>query len=96
MRLRLPVEAATKIQAVFRGHKVRATMKPGDDSATKAAAASSGQEEAATGTAKTPTKDEFEAEFDPNDKGEFRAPSCDVQLAEQSVHQAESMDKNSA
>lgn len=26
-----PVEAITKIQAVFRGHKVRAALKPGED-----------------------------------------------------------------
>lgn len=70
----LPVEAATKIQAVFRGHKVRATktMKPGDDeSPTKDAAASSGAagNDESSGAAKTPTKDEFEVEFDRNDKG---------------------------
>lgn len=50
---------------------MRATiMKPGDDdSSTKGAAASANDESA--GAAKTPTKDEFEAEFDPNDKGEL-------------------------
>lgn len=61
------VEAATKIQAVFRGHKVRATMKQGDpnsDSSSKAA----GDDSSAT---KEPTKQELEAEFDPNDKGEL-------------------------
>lgn len=48
------------------------TMKPGDDeSPTKDAAASSGAagNDESSGAAKTPTKDEFEVEFDRNDKG---------------------------
>ena len=69
-----PVEAATRIQAVFRGHKVRATrMKPGDtDSPTKDTAESTGPaggHDESTQAAKTPTKEDLAAEFDPNDKG---------------------------
>lgn len=48
-------------------------MKPGDDDSSAKAAAGSASDAAA----KTPTKDEFEAEFDPNDKGE-RTLSVDI------------------
>lgn len=53
---------------------MRATkMKPGDDeSSAKGAAAGGSTDE---GAAKTPTKDEFEAEFDPNDKGKSLSSS---------------------
>ncbi|XP_059607466.1 uncharacterized protein LOC132255445 [Phlebotomus argentipes] len=54
-------EAATRIQAAFRGHKVRATMKQGDATAVNGA-----REESKTEP--EPTKQELEAEFDPNDK----------------------------
>ncbi|XP_075169339.1 IQ calmodulin-binding domain containing protein igloo [Haematobia irritans] len=56
-------KAATKIQAVFRGHKVRNTMKKSETKTsnnTPAVAAASSEAE--------PTKEELEAEFDPNDK----------------------------
>ncbi|XP_055857183.1 uncharacterized protein LOC129920051 [Episyrphus balteatus] len=72
-------KAATKIQAAFRGHKVRATMKKSDDTSAAAAAASTNKNTpAADGNSKAeataaaaeaePTKEELEAEFDPNDK----------------------------
>lgn len=54
------VEAATKIQAVFRGHKVRANMKQGDDKSSDN-----------NTTEKEPTKEELEAEFDLEDEGNF-------------------------
>ncbi|XP_055703728.1 uncharacterized protein LOC129802155 [Phlebotomus papatasi] len=54
-------EAATKIQAVFRGHKVRAAMKQGDSTAVNGASEESKTEP-------PPSKEELEAEFDPNDK----------------------------
>lgn len=48
-------------------------MKPGDEETSgKGAAASAGSSSNDDGGAKTPTKDEFEAEFDPNDKGKAR------------------------
>uniref|UniRef100_A0A1B0CWG6 Uncharacterized protein n=1 Tax=Lutzomyia longipalpis TaxID=7200 RepID=A0A1B0CWG6_LUTLO len=53
-------EAATKIQAVFRGHKVRAAMKQGDTTSVNGAQDDSKNAE--------PTKQELEAEFDPNDR----------------------------
>lgn len=59
-------QAATKIQAVFRGHKVRASMKQGDSSAksnTSATTASNANNEP------QPTKEELEAEFREDDKG---------------------------
>ncbi|GAB0099489.1 uncharacterized protein DMENIID0001_153540 [Sergentomyia squamirostris] len=55
-------EAATKIQAVFRGHKVRATMKQGDSTAVNGATSDDSK------TEPPPSKEELEAEFDPNDK----------------------------
>ncbi|XP_017061989.1 uncharacterized protein LOC108101923 isoform X1 [Drosophila ficusphila] len=65
-------KAATKIQAVFRGHKVRETMKKSETktatnngSAAGAAPSSAAAEAAASAE---PTKAELEAEFDPNDK----------------------------
>ncbi|KAH8299415.1 hypothetical protein KR044_001256 [Drosophila immigrans] len=74
-------KAATKIQAVFRGHKVRETMKKSETktatnngsaiaanaAASAAAAAAAAAAEAASSSAE-PTKAELEAEFDPNDK----------------------------
>lgn len=53
------VEAATKIQAAFRGHKVRANMKKGDANNDNAE--------------REPTKEELEAEFDLNDQGKFQS-----------------------
>ncbi|XP_016953560.1 uncharacterized protein LOC108026879 isoform X1 [Drosophila biarmipes] len=65
-------KAATKIQAVFRGHKVRETMKKSETktvtnngSAAGAAPSAAAAEAAASAE---PTKAELEAEFDPNDK----------------------------
>ncbi|EDW32113.1 GL10612 [Drosophila persimilis] len=63
-------KAATKIQAVFRGHKVRETMKKSETKTVTnngAAASAAGVEEAA-GSSAEQTKAELEAEFDPNDK----------------------------
>ncbi|KAH8371268.1 hypothetical protein KR093_006772 [Drosophila rubida] len=70
-------KAATKIQAVFRGHKVRETMKKsetktatnnGSAVAANAAAASAAAAAEAASSSAEPTKAELEAEFDPNDK----------------------------
>ncbi|XP_073811166.1 IQ calmodulin-binding domain containing protein igloo isoform X2 [Musca autumnalis] len=59
-------KAATKIQAVFRGHKVRATMKKSETQTPSSNnIPASG---AAAATENEPTKEELEAEFDPNDK----------------------------
>uniref|UniRef100_A0A1B0D1I7 Uncharacterized protein n=1 Tax=Phlebotomus papatasi TaxID=29031 RepID=A0A1B0D1I7_PHLPP len=64
-------EAATKIQAVFRGHKVRAAMKQGDSTAVNGASEESKTEP-------PPSKEELEAEFDPNDK-EFQPDITDIE-----------------
>lgn len=56
--------AATKIQAVFRGHKVRASMKQGDSSA-----ASETTDSAQANAGSDPSKEELEAEFREDDKG---------------------------
>lgn len=60
-------QAATKIQAVFRGHKVRASMKQGDSSAnsnnTKSATS------ATSDASNDPTQEELKAEFREDDKG---------------------------
>uniref|UniRef100_A0A336KQM8 CSON014577 protein n=1 Tax=Culicoides sonorensis TaxID=179676 RepID=A0A336KQM8_CULSO len=53
----MSIEAATKIQAAFRGHKTRAKMKQGD-----------ANNEKENGAEREPTKEELEAEFDLNDK----------------------------
>lgn len=58
-------KAATKIQAVYRGHKVRASMKQGDSSSSKDKEASSTD----NAGEKTTTKEELEAEFREDDKG---------------------------
>lgn len=55
------VEAATKIQAAFRGHKARAKMKQGDAKDNE------------NGAEREPTKEELEAEFDLNDKGKSKS-----------------------
>lgn len=60
----ISAEAAVKIQSVFRGHKSRAKMK--QDETTTSTSASATQN--ATNE-QDPTKEELEAEFDPNDKG---------------------------
>lgn len=62
-------QAATKIQAVFRGHKVRASMKQGDSSAKSETTADT------TGNASgEPSKEELQAEFREDDKGIFILP----------------------
>ncbi|KAH8357304.1 hypothetical protein KR200_007638 [Drosophila serrata] len=65
-------KAATKIQAVFRGHKVRETMKKSETKTAtnngSAAGAAPSASAAAEAAAAEPTKAELEAEFDPNDK----------------------------
>lgn len=77
--------AAVKIQAVFRGHKVRATMKQGDSAAdaaskkaepTSVAAANNGQ------TTDEPSKEELEAEFREDDKGKC----CADAMSEKVTH----------
>lgn len=63
-------KAATKIQAVFRGHKVRETMKKSETKTVTnngSAIAANAAAEAASSSV-DPTKEELEAEFDPNDK----------------------------
>lgn len=57
--------AATKIQAVFRGHKVRANMEQGDS------LVASEPKDASSPNASNPTREELEAEFREDDKGEF-------------------------
>nr|XP_016930303.1 uncharacterized protein LOC108010019 isoform X1 [Drosophila suzukii] len=65
-------KAATKIQAVFRGHKVRETMKKSETKTVtnngSAAGAAPSAAAAEAAAAAEPTKAELEAEFDPNDK----------------------------
>ncbi|XP_017866123.1 PREDICTED: uncharacterized protein LOC108615828 isoform X1 [Drosophila arizonae] len=64
-------KAATKIQAVFRGHKVRETMKKSETKTTTnngSASASAPAPASAAAAEPEPTKAELEAEFDPNDK----------------------------
>lgn len=57
-------KAATKIQAVYRGHKVRVSMKRGDTSSKQEAA-----KPQAAAVENDPTKEELEAEFKEDDKG---------------------------
>ncbi|KAH8401722.1 hypothetical protein KR009_007551 [Drosophila setifemur] len=65
-------KAATKIQAVYRGHKVRETMKKSETKTTtnngSAAGAAPSAAAAEAAASAEPTKAELEAEFDPNDK----------------------------
>ncbi|XP_005184118.2 uncharacterized protein LOC101889304 isoform X1 [Musca domestica] len=61
-------KAATKIQAVFRGHKVRATMKKSETTSAATSSNNTPASGAAAATENEPTKEELEAEFDPNDK----------------------------
>lgn len=64
-------QAATKIQAVFRGHKVRASMKQGDSSA-KSNNTTTGTTATATSNASNdPTQEELKAEFREDDKGKY-------------------------
>lgn len=56
-------KAATKIQAVYRGHKVRVSMKRGDTSSKQEAA-----KPQAAAVENDPTKEELEAEFKEDDK----------------------------
>lgn len=61
-------EAATKIQAVFRGHKVRASMKQGDTSSAKSKETSSAS--SANKNADDPAaREALQAEFREDDKG---------------------------
>lgn len=65
-------EAATKIQAVYRGHRVRASMKKADSSSKDADQPKSAvvaSSEAADVGDDNPTKEELEAEFREDDKG---------------------------
>lgn len=63
-------QAATRIQAVFRGHKVRASMKQGDSSAnsnnTKSTTSAIAQSNVSNDD---PTQEELKAEFREDDKG---------------------------
>lgn len=63
-----PEEAAVKIQAVFRGHKVRATMKQGDSSSNNTKEVAKVPSTNAD-TTDEPTKEELEAEFREDDEG---------------------------
>lgn len=67
--------AAIKIQAVFRGHQVRANMKKSDTkTAAKTDSSAASASASGAGSANSepqPSKAELEAEFDPNDKGEL-------------------------
>lgn len=54
--------AATKIQAVFRGHRTRKTIASEPSGQTEKTMSDNKQEP-------DPTKEELEAEFDPEDKG---------------------------
>lgn len=58
-------QAATKIQAVFRGHKVRASMKQGDSSANS----NNTKTETTAINEPEPTEEELKAEFREDDKG---------------------------
>lgn len=62
-------EAAVKIQAVFRGHKVRASMKQGDSSSDNAKEVAKVPSTNNADTTDEPTKEELEAEFREDDKG---------------------------
>lgn len=67
-------EAAKKIQAVFRGHKVRASMKKGDTSSSanaKTTAPSAASNAAAAAAELEQTREELEAEFREDDKGKL-------------------------
>lgn len=74
----IAAKAATKIQAVFRGHKVRETMKKSEtktatnNGASNAVAAANAAAAEAASSSAEPTKAELEAEFDPNDKGKWK------------------------
>ncbi|KAG4072708.1 hypothetical protein HA402_001820 [Bradysia odoriphaga] len=63
-----PEEAAVKIQAVFRGHKVRATMKQGDSSSNNSKEVAQVPSTNNADTTDEPTKEELEAEFREDDK----------------------------
>lgn len=63
-------QAATKIQAAFRGHKTRKNMKQGD---TKPNMDTSSQHE--------PTQEELEAEFRPDDPGRYKTNLFLLQFA---------------
>lgn len=60
-------QAATRIQAVFRGHKVRASMKQGDSSANSNNTKT--ETTAINDAGPDPTEEELKAEFREDDKG---------------------------
>lgn len=62
-------QAATRIQAVFRGHKVRASMKQGDSSANSNNTKSATSATATNVSNDEPTQEELKAEFREDDKG---------------------------
>lgn len=63
-------KAATKIQAVYRGHKVRASMKQGDSSSSKAKEADKPSSNANSTADQDQSKEQLAAEFREDDKGE--------------------------
>lgn len=66
-----PEEAAVKIQAVFRGHKVRASMKQGDSSSDNSKEVAKVPSTNDADTTDEPTKEELEAEFREDDQGKI-------------------------
>lgn len=62
-------KAATRIQAVYRGHKVRASMKQGDSSANSNNTKSATSATVTSDASNEPTQEELKAEFREDDKG---------------------------
>lgn len=62
-------EAATKIQAVYRGHRVRASMKKADSSSKDAVEQPKSAASSEAVGDDCPSKEELEAEFREDDKG---------------------------
>ncbi|KAJ1521234.1 hypothetical protein ONE63_002919 [Megalurothrips usitatus] len=69
-------QAATRIQAAFRGHRARQQQEPSQEADAPAAPAAP----AATMASDEPTKEQLEADFDPNDKGELTQPNTKIRL----------------